>query len=329
MPAFRPVPKTDSLPRREFLGRALAGAAGAVMGGTGGAVTRAGAGAPVDPLTGPMTGLATYQVGPQFWVRWDNRIVTCYRAHRSQKFPYLYPLAGPASGLSLTAESSLPYPHHRSAYFGCDRVNGGNYWQEGLERGQIQSTGPSWGEVTPTSVELRDECEWRLPGAPVVMKDARRIRVTVPGPRWRFIDWDLVWTAVVDVTIPKTNHSLFSIRGAEDIVPTGGGTLINAEGATGEKGTFGKPSAWCAFQGRRLGGIQEGIALFDHPANPWSPCPWFTRDYGFLSPTPLFFREQPYALAAGQSVRLRYRLVLFEGTLEQAELAARYREWAG
>ena len=32
-----------------------------------------------------------------------------------------------------------PYPHHSSLFFGCDRVNDGNYWQEALERGRIAS----------------------------------------------------------------------------------------------------------------------------------------------------------------------------------------------
>src|SRR5213075_1516417 len=45
--------------------------------------------------------------------RWNNRTIATYRAHASQKFPYFYPFAGPVSGVSLLAESALPYPHHR------------------------------------------------------------------------------------------------------------------------------------------------------------------------------------------------------------------------
>jgi len=43
--------------------------------------------------------------------RWIGRILkSAYRALSSQKFPYFYPLAGPATGLSLLAEWALPYP---------------------------------------------------------------------------------------------------------------------------------------------------------------------------------------------------------------------------
>jgi len=106
---------------------------------------------------------------------------------------------------------------------------------------------------------------------------------------------------------------------------------VNAEGATGEKGTFGKASAWCDFAGRRAGFAQEvveGLAILNHPKNPWAPCPWFTRDYGFMSPTPLNWIERPWELAAGQSVTLRYRVVLHAGDAASADLGAIYRDWA-
>ena len=79
-------------------------------------------------------------------VRLDNTTFTCYRFGPGQKYPYFYPVNGPISGISVTTESSLPYPHHRSLFFGLDRVNGANYWQEENERGQIVSRGASIAE---------------------------------------------------------------------------------------------------------------------------------------------------------------------------------------
>jgi hypothetical protein len=276
-------------------------------------------------------GLTAYQLGPQIWLRWNNRLLTCYRAHRSQKYPYMFPLSGPTTGLSLTAETSLPWPHHRSLFFGCDRVNGGNYWQEDFTQGQILSAGPRLGQATPESVEILDQCEWQKPGGPVVMKDSRRIKVTVRNERLRFIDWEIQWQAVENIAIQKTNHSLFAVRAAVDITPSGGGRLVNAEGESGEKSTYGKKSAWCAFSGKREvvpGDIVEGIALFDHPKNPWAPTPWFTRDYGFISPTLLNFIDKPWELAAGKSVLLRYRVVLFSGAASEQSLNELHKQWA-
>jgi len=316
----------SGLSRRRFLQAALASAALPLTPRLRAAPANAAA-----ALTADQAGLTTYQLGPQIWIRWDNRLVTCYRAHRSQKYPYLYPLSGPRSGLSLTSETALPYPHHRSLYFGCDCVNGGNYWQEEFDKGQILSNGPKLGQATAHSVEILDACDWQKPGGPVVMKDRRRIVVRVPNERLRFIDWELEWTAVEDVKIQKTNHSLFAARAALDLSPAGGGKLVNAEGDSGEKATFGRKSAWCDFSGKRAdiaGDVVEGLALLDHPGNPWSPCPWFTRDYGFVSPTPLNFIDQPWELPAGKSVTLRYRVVLHAGDAPGAGLDQIHREWA-
>ena len=319
----------NELRRRDFLKLSAVAAALPLTGNLPAAAPAAKPAAkPAEPST---DGLTTYQLGPQIWIRLHNRPLTCYRAHRSQKYPYLFPLTGPLSGLSLTDETTEPFPHHRSLFFGCDRVNGGNYWQEDYAKGQILSTGPKLGANTRITVEILDVCEWQKPGGPGVMKDQRKITLTAPSERLRFIDWEIAWSAVENAVIQKTNHSLFSMRAALDITPKGGGNLVNAEGDTTEKGTFGKKSAWCDFYGKRAhvaGDVVEGIAIFDHPKNPWSPCPWFTRDYGFASPTQMNFMEKSWELPAGQSVTLRYRVVIHAGDPKEAKLDEIYKQWA-
>ena len=315
----------NNLSRRDLMKLSLAAAAAPV----GVHLAASTAAAQPKPVPGADK-LTAYQVGPHIWIRWANSLLTSYRAHRSQKYPYMYPVTGPASGLSLTTETSLPYPHHRSLLFACDRVSGGNYWQAGFEAGQILSAGPKLGECTPESAEIFDSCQWQKPGGSVVCRDDRKITVSVAGPRLRLIDFEIKWTAVQDVTVTRTNHSLFAIRATVDITPWGGGTLVNADGQSGEKATFGKPSAWCGYHGRREnvpGEVVEGIAILDHPNNPWAPCPWFTRDYGFISPTPFNFIENPWQLPAGESVTLRYRVVLHAGDHKDAGLDAIYRAW--
>ena len=277
-------------------------------------------------------GLTHYQIGPHIWLRWHNEPLLGYRAHATQKYPYVFPLTGPVSGLSLTSESALPWPHHRSLFFGCDFVNGGNYWQDDLERGQIISRGPGVTEATSRSAVIVDACDWRQPGQPVQMTDERRFTVSVPGPRLRVLDVDITWTAAVDVTIQKTNHALFAIRAASDLTPWGGGRLVSSEGQEGEAATFGKPARWCAFYGQRTKAKDEpveGIALMDHPESPWAPCPWFTRDYGFMSPMPFNWIEEPWRLSAGQSVRIRHRVVAFAGDPTEAGLDGLYKAWTG
>ena len=274
--------------------------------------------------------LTASQDGRQISVRLGNTLVAGYRSEPSQKYPYVFPFAGPLSGVSLTTETSEPYPHHHSIFFACDRVNGGNYWQGPVGLGQIVSKGPKLGRVTERAAEILDQCEWRKPGQAAVMTDTRKITVQLVDVRRRWIDVEIRWTAVTDVTVEKTNHSLFAVRAAPDLIPKAGGKLENSFGKIGEKATFGQPAAWCTYYNKRAGvpgdGI-EGIALLYHPANPWKNCLWFTRDYGFISPSPFNFIDKPWRLAAGKSVELRYRVVAYAGTPRDADLESIYKTW--
>lgn len=270
--------------------------------------------------------------GPVIWLRWNNNPLLAYRAQSGQKFPYFYPLMGPVSGLPVTTESALPWPHHRSLYFGCDHLNKANFWQGGLEDGRVLSKGPRVRRANDTSAVIQDACEWTVPDRPVQMSDKRTYTITTDMPRRWMMDVEIEWKAEVDVEVVKNNHSLFALRCATDISVWGGGTLINSNGDQGEKETFGKPASWCAFYGKRMqvkNEPMEGIAIFDHPDNPWNPCPWFTRDYGFLSSTPFNFIEKPWQLSAGESVVLKYRVVVFAGDPEEAELDGLHAQWVG
>lgn len=293
--------------RREVLGAAaaamLTGAKRlhgqtAPVRGPGGART----GGPVPPA---------YQYESQVWVRLRDVPFTCYRSGAGQKYPYFYPVLGP-SGRPFTEEAGHPFPHHRSLFFGCDHVNGANYWQDNLKRGQIVSRGVTIAEQAAERVVLKDACDWKRPGdAGPVLQDERTWTLTAPSDTTRVVDAEIRLTAVQDIVVSRTNHSLFSVRAVTALTPLEGGRLLNAAGDSGEKGTFGVESPWCGFFGTRCGQA-EAIVLMDHPMNLWAPTKWFTRDYGFISPTPLNWLEK-WELPKGESVRLRYRVLVIEG----------------
>lgn len=273
--------------------------------------------------------LSASKIGSRIDVTVGGKFFTSYRFQADEKYPFFFPVNGP-SGASVTSMRNGEYPHHSSLFFGCDILNGGNYWQEGLERGQIISQGPALEAAAGDEIIIIDTCDWRRPGAPQPIRDTRRIAISAPSEALRQIDFDITLEALEDVVIGKTNHSLFSARMDPDLTPVFGGTMLNAEGDSGEKGTFGKPSPWLACFGPRSGKITEGLALLQHPENPGSPSQWFTRDYGFLSPTPMFWPADGKStrLAKGEKLRLRYRVLVFSGTAESAGVAKRYSEFA-
>lgn len=265
------------------------------------------------------------KTGSRIDVTIDGKFFTSYIFSADEKYPFFFPVNGPESGASVTSMRNSLYPHHSSLFFGCDQVNGGNYWQEGLERGRIISVNACIIKQGGDSVVITDECIWIRPGADSPIKDTRVYTFTAPSDKMIQIDACITMEMLMDVRILKTNHSLFSARMAHNLAVTNGGTMINAEGISGEKDTFGKRSPWIDFYGKR-GDTVEGLAILQHPSNPWYPAPWFTRDYGFISPTPMYWPENDtdIFLEKGKQLKLRYRVLVHSGTHSEADIAGQF-----
>jgi len=268
------------------------------------------------------------KVGSKINVTIDGNFFTSYIFSEDEKYPFFYPVNGPVSGGSVTSMRNAVYPHHTSLFFGCDQVNGGNYWQEGLERGRIISVNAQILKEGGDSVVITDECIWSRPGALSPVKDTRVFIITAPSATMIQIDAEITMEMLMDVHIRKTNHSLFSARMAADLAVTNGGTMINAEGIKGEKDTFGKRSPWIDYYGKR-GNAVEGLTIMQHPSNPWYPSPWFTRDYGFISPTPMYWPENDKEtfMEKGKQLKLRYRVLIHAGTHTDADIAGQFEKY--
>jgi hypothetical protein len=286
-------------------------------------------------LTGVMISLSAagakitaVKVGSKINVTIDGKFFTSYIFSEDEKYPFFYPVNGPVSGGSVTSMRNAEYPHHSSLFFGCDLVNGGNYWQEGLERGRIISVNAQIEKQGGDSAVITDECIWSRPGAQSPVKDTRKFIITSPSASVTQIDVEITMEMMMDVHIKKTNHSLFSARMAADLSVKNGGTMINAEGVQSEKGTFGKASPWIDYYGKR-GEIIEGLTIMQHPSNPWYPSPWFTRDYGFMSPTPMYWPEngEETFMGKGTILLLRYRVLVHARNHLDAKIAEAFEKY--
>ncbi|HUX94807.1 MAG TPA: PmoA family protein [Bacteroidales bacterium] len=280
----------------------------------------------VNPLAAAR--ITAEKVGSKINVTIDNKFFTSYIFSDDEKYPFFYPVNGPLTGSSVTSIRNGEYPHHSSLFFGCDLVNGGNWWQEGLDRGRIISVNAQIIKQGGDTVFITDECIWIRPGAISPLKDNRVITITSPSPDKILIDFDISLEMLTDVTILKNNHSLFSVRTAADLSVKYGGTMVNAEDMRSEKETFGKKSAWIDYYGKR-GNNTEGIAILQHPSNPWYPAPWFTRDYGFMSPTPMYWPENGRDISFKKDtvLNLRYRVVIHSGDHKEAGIAGEFEKY--
>ena len=85
-----------------------------------------------------------------------------------------------------------------------------------------------------------------------------------------------------------------------------------------------------------VNGVHCGIAIFDHPDNLRHPTRWHARGYGLCAANPFALRsftgssevDGSYTLPAGESLRLRYRVVIHEGQLDRQRLESLYRDYA-
>ncbi|MDO4551500.1 MAG: PmoA family protein [Planctomycetia bacterium] len=280
---------------------------------------------------GPVEHVTAYN--PDFadktlWIRKDNMVLAAYRNNPNQIYPYIYPLAGPRSMVSVTTESAQPWPHHRSVFLGLDHVNGGNYWQADRKSGQILSQGVKVLEATPTKVSFRDTAIWKKEGQDPIINDSRVYTFDLRSNDYYVLDIKYQMTPIVDITVTKTNHGFFGVRVSPELAPDGGGFLVNSNGQSGQKETEGKIAKWCVLYGKRFfnPSIIEGVAVFCPPKKPFENCPWFTRSYGNVSPMPFNYAPGPWKFPAGQPLEAFYRLVVFAGLPEDVDLNGLWNE---
>lgn len=259
----------------------------------------------------------------------DGKLFTSYVFSQDEKYPYFFPVNGPLSGASVTSMRNSLYPHQNSLFFACDKLNGGNYWQEGLERGQILSSGAKIVESGGDRAIISDECNWVRVGAESPLKDIRKITISAPDSTIRQIDFDIKIIPLTDIEILKTNHGLFSVRIATDLCVENGGVMINAQGDCNEKETFGKKSEWLDCYGKR-GNVIEGLAIMQHPSNIMYPFRWFTRDYGLFSLMPFYWPDDTgkFVIRKGDAIELRYRVIVHTGDTRTAGIDMLFKDYS-
>jgi hypothetical protein len=111
-----------------------------------------------------------------------------------------------------------------------------------------------------------------------------------------------------------------------------GGRILDSQGRTNEKGTWGKEAAWCDYSGW-LADVFAGVTILTDPKNV-RPCRWHTRDYGFMTANPFgnsVFDAGPPSRTMVQpreSFHLGFGVLLHAGaSQESVDLAAAYQDY--
>ena len=262
-----------------------------------------------------------------------------------EKTPVVWPLYGPA-GLPMTRSWPLgpladgevdDHPHHRSLWFAHGDVNGHDFWHNETSSA-IRCREILRREAIDGVAVIESNNEW-LAGGEIVLTDRRTLRFgainaeSVASPR--YVDFEITLLASEGpVAFGDTKEGSFAVRvpGAMKRKAGLGGRVRNSAGLT-DDAAWGRPASWVDYSGLLTPdatGPRGGIAIFAH-ADSFRPTPrWHVRDYGLFAANPFGSVDFPEgspdlsvaALAEGESLTLKYRVVLYAGEAEAAEVSS-------
>lgn len=271
--------------------------------------------------------------------------------------PYLHPLRS-AKGTPVTRlfpmekvaneADSVDHLHHRGLWLGYGYINGFNFWEnessyKEANKGTVVPSKPPKLKSDGKTGVVTAYYDWLDPESHIVLKEVREMSFYL-HKELRVIDFDITFTAEKKVDFGDTKEGFFALRVARELQEgKGTGRMTNAEGAEGEKAIWGKQSSWVDYAGT-VNGEAVGIAIFDHPSNLKFPTRWHARAYGLFAANPFgaaefdgakspprgqAVGEKPaYSMNPGQTLRLRYRVVIHPGDTKSAGIGSLYSDWA-
>lgn len=273
-------------------------------------------------------------------VLWDGTPVLSYTSWRDLPKPWVDPFFTPA-GRNVVTTSPPDHIHHRGLMFawGSVHIEGEAddyacvFWGEGGDPHYYGRIVPDPGMPTEattdeTGATIVAHYEWRRNSDDMlILRERRTLRVTRAQSGWgNLITWISEQAAERDLVIGTTPGAPVSyyglgIRCAADMDR---GLFVNSNGGLGVSKCNGDRAEWCAYQGG--GDPLRGFALFDHPDNPRYPTGWFAMNtFGYLTASlPAF---EPYQLEGGETLRLTYGALAFDGPATPERIEACYEEW--
>jgi methane monooxygenase PmoA-like len=280
-----------------------------------------------------------------------GRAFTTYYFDPAVAKPYFSPLRS-AQGTVVTrgfpmrsdiANEDRDEPHQRAMYFAHGDINGFDFWGEAaFPRWSDHGVSTFGRTVFRTLDEIRGGSDGGrlrvsfdlVTPAGVIAEETQTYDFS-GDEQSRIIDCEFaIQASHGPVTMGDTKEGTFAIRvvKALDSPP---GRMVNANGATGEKGIWGKRAEWVDYSGR-VADEEVGIAVFDHPHNLRAPTYWHARGYGLLAANPFGVKQftgdrrqsGKHTILAGDALVFRYRVFIHHGDPLSAQVAEAYRRFA-
>ena len=250
--------------------------------------------------------------------------------------------------ISPRPNEPVDHPHHIGLWLNYENVNGLDFWNNSSAIAPEKKAGYGWIKTTDiikTSSGARGSltysANWQDINKNVLLQETTSFYFSAID-NLRIIDRITTLKAATDVSMPDVKDGLLGLRVAHELeLPSTearaftdihgnittikaannaavSGNYITSQGITGDA-AWGTRAVWCMLYGKI---VQDSISIviIDHPKNIGYPTYWHARGYGLFSANPLgqkiFSNGKTifnYALKKGESVTLRYRVVINAG----------------
>jgi hypothetical protein len=278
----------------------------------------------------------------------QNQLVARYLRFSGAK-PVIFPLLGPG-GEDLTRHYPIADPldsekrdhiHHRSFWFTHGDVNGVDFWAETANHGRIEQQAIETSSTGET-VTITTENAWVNADGKRLLSD-RRDYTFFDFDGMRAIDCVIELRATDgDVVFGDTKEGSFGIRvaGTMKVDAGKGGKIISSRGLEDGK-TWAQQAEWVDYYGpvkspSTDGESIAGVAIMNHPTSFGFPTRWHVRTYGLFAANPFgvhhFVGGAPtegVTIEAGETLTLKYRVLLHSGSTEDADIAPAWKAYAG
>ncbi len=279
-------------------------------------------------------------------VRIGGALFTAYHYDLGFEKPIFYPIVSPGGNwLNRAWPMRFDVPgeardhwHQESMWFTYGNVNGVDFWAKTPETGKIRHTGFTAMESGDRQGVLGYTADWIAPDGKTLLKQETSV-IFGYTERSRSMDFDITLTAMTDeATFGDTKEGMFGIRYHHDLHEENGGMYINENGQEkeqGPNGVWGKRAGWVALRGK-IADEPVVIAILEHPTSVNHPTWWHARGYGLFSVNPFGKKDfepgsEPMnvTIKQGESLRFRYHVIFYSGTLSKEELDSIYAGYKG
>ncbi len=272
---------------------------------------------------------------------------------RTANHPYFDQMRPLSHGGVLTNHAPHDHRWHHGLWWSWKFVNDVLFWEDhadyggnrlGLGRSVVTDH-----EVKQTdgTVVIREQLAWRVDATGEdLLIESRQVAMSVDpetDDRW-YLDWDQTWIATSPVRLdstpwPETSWGGYGGLNYRPARSMAAGELLRGDGLSGASALHGTRSPWAAYTGLLDGAgtddpghpAEGGMAFLQHPANSRYPAPIYafsaTDGFGFLATAPVM--HDPLDLDAGESHRIRTRVIVLDSSIDGDALIVAYDRYCG